>query len=114
MKKTKKLIASLLTFLLLSSIIIPSALAMPKFGFLRQTPVSGAGIVREAFFFADNTLTFTNTAGVQLTLAIPSQNTAQITAINQVSIPGRSSRHIFSSRLTSTSSTDIFRDHGGW
>jgi len=114
MNRIKKFIASGLAIIILSSFIMPIALAMPKFGFLRETPVSGAGIVREAFFRAENTLSFTNTAGVQLTLAIPSQSTAQLTAIRQVAIPGKTTQNIFSSRLTSTSSSDFFRDHGGW
>ncbi|MDR2599811.1 MAG: hypothetical protein LBC73_05990 [Oscillospiraceae bacterium] len=116
MKIFRTIIASFFAILLFITVCLPTALAMPAFAHLRTTPVSGAGIVREAFFEAKNTSEFTYVAGVQLMRFDnnqPAWYPPTSTIINEVNIPPRTTWIIYSARLTSNASTQEFRDHGG-
>jgi len=86
---------------------------MPAYGILRTTPVSGAGVVREAYFEAVNTDIYINTAGVRLSFFDSVAYQTKETPIHSENIPARATRTIFSAKLTSTGPGQTFTDRGG-
>ena len=112
MKKTKRFIITLLAVLMLSAISLPTALAMDAFGFLRPTPVSQAGIRREAYFGAHNNSSFTKVAGVQLTQVNVNGAIIQQTSVRTANYKPYESKYIYSMTLVSLM-PGWFYDHGG-
>jgi len=117
MKKIKKTVGVFLALVMLSAVISPIAMAAPNahsWQWLRNTPVSSAGVSREAFCTMRNNTNFTIVSRAQLILMDGNGLIiAQTPRGNAVNIAPGATGTAFSGRLSSSARTQTFSDFGG-
>jgi len=114
MKKIKRTVGMFLALIMLFTVISPMAANAHSWQWLRNTPVSGAGVSREAFCTVRNSTNFTIVIRAQLILMDGNGITiAQTPRGNAVNIAPGATGTAFSARLTSSARTQTFADFGG-
>lgn len=103
MKKLTKFACSFLALLMLSSVILPSAMAVPRFTTIGKIgPTSGPGITTEVVFRAVNNDSFSVVVRAQQFIIGPNGREVANTGKRDTTVPPRTTQFVYSARITST------------